>query len=55
MRKKSFGLALYESGFKGKYRHIGVPDEFVSHAGVDRLLEKYGLDAKSMAEMIENE
>ncbi len=52
---EKFGLALYESGFKGKYRHIGVPDEFVSHAGVDRLLEKYGLDAKSMAEMIENE
>lgn len=50
-----FGAALCESGFSGKFRHIGVNDEFATHASVENLLKKYKLDANSMAEMIENE
>ncbi len=43
---------LLEKGYKGGYEIIAVNDEFVPHAPVPRLLERFGLDARSMAEKV---
>ncbi len=43
---------LLEKGFAGKYSITAVDDEFVSHASVSRLMEKYSLSAEKMAEKI---
>lgn len=46
---------LLESGYKGSYSVTAVDNEFVSHASVERLLEKYSLSAEKMCEKILNE
>ena len=38
--------------FFGKVLNISVPDEFVPHGNVDRLLESLRMDAKSVAKRI---
>lgn len=43
---------LLESGFAGKYSITAVDDEFVSHASVSRLMERYSLSAEKMAEKV---
>ena len=52
---EEFSCRLMQNGFGGKYIHTGVDREFVSHAGVDYLMEKYGLDSASMVRLIEIE
>ena len=49
------GLRLLEEGFCGKYKLTAVPDEFVSQATVDELLEKYLLDEKGIVQTISEE
>lgn len=46
---------LLEKGYKGRYSLTAVDNEFVSHASVSRLMEKYGLSAQKMCEKIINE
>ena len=52
---EAFAEKIYSNGYCGGYRHIAVDREFVSHAPVKSLLRRYGLDAESMAAVIENE
>lgn len=52
---EKFGCALLESGFDGKYSVTAVDGEFVAHASVARLMEKYSMDAAGMAGKIEKE
>ncbi len=40
--------ALLEKGYCGKYRIRAIEDKFVEQAGVDELLEIYGLDCDAM-------
>lgn len=49
---QSFADMLYAIGYKNKYRHIAVNDEFVAHASVDSLMKKYGFDRDSIVKMI---
>ncbi len=51
---EGYASMLYENGFKGKYKITAVDGEFVSHASVDRLLEKYSMSAEKMACIIKN-
>jgi len=46
---------LLEKGYGGSYCLTAVDNEFVSHASVARLLEKYSLSAEKMCEKILNE
>ena len=50
---EKLGSMLIENGYKGEYRVTAVSDEFVAHASVSRLMEKYSLDADGMAKIIE--
>ncbi len=50
-----FGCELLENGFKGEYRLTAINEEFVAHASVASIMDKYGLSAVKMAEMIEKE
>ncbi len=50
---EKLGSMLSENGFRGLYRITAVNDEFVAHASVSRLMEKYSLDADGMAEIVE--
>ena len=52
---EKFGSLLLENGFKGGYSVTAVDDEFVAHASVARLMEKYSMDAEGMARKIEKE
>ena len=52
---ETFASKLLESGFKGKYSITAVDGEFVSHASVQRLMEKYSLDSAAIVRKIENE
>lgn len=45
---ETFGAVLSENGYKGNYRLTAVNNEFVEHASVSRLYEKYSLDADGM-------
>ncbi len=49
---ESFADLLLINGFGNKYSHIAVKDEFVPHASVDSLMEKYGLDTESIVKNI---
>lgn len=49
-----FCMMLLREGFRGEYRHIGVPHEFVPGAPADELIQKYGLDAGSIEAEITN-
>ena len=48
---ESLMIRLIENGFKGTFRIYAI-DGFVSHAPVERVLEKYRLDSRSMIEAI---
>lgn len=50
---EKLGAMLIENGYKGEYRITAVEDEFVAHASVSRLMERYGLDADGMMKIIE--
>lgn len=52
---EKFGCALLENGFKGQYSVTAVDGEFVAHASVARLMEKYSMDTAGMAGKIEKE
>ncbi len=52
---EKFASLLLEKGFRGRYSVTAVDDEFVSHASISRLMEKYSMDADGMARKIENE
>lgn len=40
--------------FKGEFFNTGVPDTFVAHAGVDSILDEFGLNSEKMIELIES-
>lgn len=46
---------LLEKGFGGSFSLTAVDDEFVSHASVSRLMEKYSLSAEKICEKIISE
>ena len=46
---------LLEKGYCGKYSLTAVDNEFVRHASVSSLLEKYSMSAEKMYEKIMNE
>lgn len=50
---EKLGAMLIENSYVGSYRITAVNDEFVPHASVSRLMERYGLDAEGMAKIIE--
>lgn len=52
---EEFAARLLEKGYGGKYSITAVDCEFVSHASVARLMEKYSMSPGKMALMIENE
>ena len=52
---EKFETLLYENGYKGKFIHIAVNDEFVSHASVSSQLKKYKLDSNSIFDLITEE
>lgn len=52
---EEFASRLIENGYGGKYSITAVDCEFVSHASVSRLLEKYSMSPEKMALLIENE
>lgn len=52
---EKFASELLEVGFNGKFSITAVDGEFVAHASVARLMEKYSMDAAGMARKIENE
>ena len=52
---EALGSQLLERDFSGRYFITAVDGEFVSHASISRLMEKYSLSAEKMAEKIENE
>ncbi len=52
---EKFASLLLEKGYKGGYSVTAVDDEFVAHASVARLMEKYSMDADGMALKIEKE
>lgn len=52
---EGFASKLAEKGYEGRYSVTAVNCEFVSHASVARLMEKYSMSPKKMALTIENE
>lgn len=52
---EGFASKLIEKGFAGRCSITAVDGEFVSHASVDRLMEKYLMSPEKMALMIEKE
>jgi transketolase len=41
-----------ERGFSGKFRRIGLPDEFAVLGDPDAIYRYYGLDPESIAETV---
>ncbi len=52
---EKFASVLLENGYKGSYSLTAVDGEFVAHASVTRLMEKYSMDAAGMVRKIEEE
>ena len=52
---QKFESAIYANGFKGKFIIRGVNDKFINHASFDIALERNGLDANSIAELVGKE
>lgn len=52
---EEFASKLTEKGFGGRYKITAVDGEFVSHASVDRLMEKYLMSPEKMVLLTENE
>ena len=49
---EKFGCDLLIKGFGGKYRLTAVEDEFVAHASVSSLMEKYSMSPSAMARIL---
>lgn len=47
------GDALTEQGYRGSYRHRGLPTTGIDHASVPQLREEYRLDATHLARLLE--
>lgn len=52
---EGFATELIEKGFEGRYSITAVDGEFVSHASVERLMEKYSMSPEKMALLTEKE
>ncbi len=52
---EKFGCELLLRGFKSEYSLTAVDNEFVAHAAVERLMEKYSMSPEKMAQLIEKE
>ncbi|MBE6771235.1 MAG: 1-deoxy-D-xylulose-5-phosphate synthase [Ruminococcaceae bacterium] len=52
---EALAARLLENGYQGKFSLTAVEDEFVSHASVPKLMEKYSLSAEKMSQKILNE
>lgn len=50
---EKLGSMLLEKGFDCGYHITAVNDEFVSHAPVESLMKRYGLDAGSIVKLVE--
>lgn len=49
---ESFADLLLANGFNKNYYHIAVNDEFVSHASISSLMNRYGFDTDSIVKRI---
>ncbi len=49
---ESFADLLLANGFNKSYYHIAVNDEFVSHASISSLMNRYGFDTDSIVKRI---
>lgn len=49
---ESFADLLLSGNFTKKYYHIAIPDEFVPHASVDSLMNKYKFDTENIVNNI---
>ncbi len=45
---------LLENGFQGKFKKLGLPDNFVEHGSRDQILTMLGLDVDGVAQSIRN-
>lgn len=52
---ESFLTLMCEKGFKGEYRLFAIDDKFVTHAPVERLLARLGLDERGIYDSIKKE
>ena len=52
---EKFGCELLLRGFGSGYKLVAVEDEFVAHASVERLMEKYSMSPEKMALIIKEE
>ena len=52
---EKFGCNLLLKGYEGKYRLTAVEDEFVAHASVASLMEKYSMSPSAMARILTEE
>ena len=56
MKSGGFGehvlSVLEESGYRGEFLNISIPDQFVPHGSCDDLKKELGLDAVSVASTI---
>lgn len=52
---EKFGCELLLRGFKGGYKLTAVEDEFVTHASVNSLMDKYSMSAEKIARLIKKE
>lgn len=49
---ETFASLLLNNGFDRNYYHIAIDDEFVTHASVDSLMRKYGLNTESIVKNV---
>ena len=49
---ESFADNLLNTGFKNRYMHVAVDDEFVPHASIQALMKKYKLDTESIVKNV---
>ncbi|MBR2869560.1 MAG: 1-deoxy-D-xylulose-5-phosphate synthase [Clostridia bacterium] len=49
---EKFGCELLLKGFGGRYKLTAVEDEFVPHASVESLIDRYNMSPEKMAQMI---
>ena len=52
---EKLGSLLLQNGYKGGYVHTAIDDEFVAHATVASITEKYNLSAAKMVQIIGKE
>lgn len=45
---------LCESGYRGNFKRIGMPDEFAVLGGIDEIYHHYGMDRHGIAKQIKN-